>query len=81
MVLKVYTSEAKGFKVKVRKFGGLIPTFLEVIGENQVGGKGAFYSPPLFSPQSKWGKMFNVKKSSNKIKIFLKVTIISFFVL
>ena len=62
MALKVYTSEAKGLKVKVKKFGGLIPTFLEVIGENQVGGKGAFYSPPLFSPQSKWGKRFNVKK-------------------
>ena len=64
MALKVYTSEAKGFKVKVRNFGGLIPTFLEVIGENQVGGKGAFYPPlpPLISPQSKWGKRFNVKK-------------------
>lgn len=49
MALKVYTSEAKGFKVKVRNFGGLIPTFLEVIGENQVGGKGAFYPPSLLS--------------------------------
>ena len=81
MALKVYTSEAKGLKVKVRKFGGLIPTFLEVIGENQVGGKGAFYSPLSSPPNLSGVKGLTSKKSSTEIKIFLKVTFISCFVL
>ena len=37
MALKFYTSVAKGFKLKVRKFYRLIPTFVEVTGEKQVG--------------------------------------------
>ena len=32
--LKFYTSVAKGLKLKVRKFWGLIPTFVEVTGKN-----------------------------------------------
>ena len=36
--LKFYTSVAKGLKLKVRKFWGLIPTFVEVTGERLVGG-------------------------------------------
>ena len=35
--LKFYTSEAKGLKLKVRKFCGLIPTSVEVTGETLVG--------------------------------------------
>ena len=35
--LKFYTSVAKGSKLKVRKFLGLIPTFVEVAGEKLVG--------------------------------------------
>ena len=35
---KVYTSVAKGLQLKVRKFLGLIPTFVEVTGEKLVGG-------------------------------------------
>ena len=31
---KFYTSVAKGLKLKVRKFWRLIPTFVEVTGEN-----------------------------------------------
>ena len=31
MALKFYTSMTKGLKLKVRKFWGLIPTFVEVI--------------------------------------------------
>ena len=34
--LKFYTSVAKGLNVKVRKFWGLIPTFVEVTGEKLV---------------------------------------------
>ena len=38
LTLKVYSSVAKGLKLKVRKFWWLIPTFVEVIGERRVGG-------------------------------------------
>ena len=44
--LKFYTSLSKGLKLKVRKFWGLIPTFVEVTGEKLVGG-GAFWTPIL----------------------------------
>ena len=33
IALKIYTSVAKGLKLQVRKFWGLIPTFVEVTGE------------------------------------------------
>ena len=36
--LKIYTSLAKGLKLKVRKFWGLIHTFVEVTVEELVGG-------------------------------------------
>ena len=35
--LKFYNSVAKGLKLKVRKFWGLTPTFVEVTGEKLVG--------------------------------------------
>ena len=44
--LKFYTSLLKRLKLKVRKFGGLTPTFIEVTGEKLVGGGEAFLSPP-----------------------------------
>ena len=47
--LKFYTSVAKGLKLKVRKFLGLIPTFLEVTGEKLVGGGGGIlFCPPFW---------------------------------
>ena len=42
--LKFYTSVAKGLKLEVRKFWGLIPTFVEVTGEKLIGG--TFWPPP-----------------------------------
>ena len=42
-----YTSVAKGLKLKVRKFLGLIPTFPEVTEEKLVGG--AFFPPPILN--------------------------------
>ena len=42
--LKFYTSLSKGLKLKLRKFWGVIPTFVEVAGETLVGG--AFLPPP-----------------------------------
>ena len=38
MALKLYTSVAKGLKLKVRKFGKLNPTFVKVIWEKLVRG-------------------------------------------
>ena len=43
MALKSYTIVVKGLKLKVRKFLGLIPTFIEVTGEKLVGG---LFAPP-----------------------------------
>ena len=36
MALEFYTSLAKGLKLKVRKFCGLIPTFIKITGEELV---------------------------------------------
>ena len=44
MALKFYISVAKGLKLKVRKFWGLIHMFVEVTEEKLVGG--AFLVPP-----------------------------------
>ena len=43
----------KRLKLKVRKFWGLIPTFVEVTGEKLVGG--SFWSPPPPSPHPEEG--------------------------
>ena len=42
--LKVYSSVVKWLKLKVKKFWGLNPTFVEVIGAKLIGG-GAFCRP------------------------------------
>ena len=47
IALKFYTSVAKGLKVKVKKFSGLIPMFVEVTGENMV--EGAFWAPSILN--------------------------------
>ena len=45
MALKIYKGVAKGLKLKLKKFSGLIPTLAEVAGEKLV--EGAFCpSPP-----------------------------------
>ena len=44
MTLKLYTNVAKGSKLKVGKFWGLIPTSVEGRGEKLVGG--VFTLPP-----------------------------------
>ena len=44
MALKFYTSEAKGLKLKIRKFWGIIPMFAEVTEKKLEGG--AFLPPP-----------------------------------
>ena len=49
MALKFYNSVAKGLKLKVRKFWGLIPTFVKVTGENGEVGGGGLFGPPIIS--------------------------------
>ena len=56
--LKFYTSLSKGLKLKVKKFWGLILTFVEVIGGKLVGGLST--PPPILnrvkqSPETKIG--------------------------
>ena len=46
--LRFYTSVGKGWKLKLRKFLGLIPMFVENTGEKLVGG--IFCTPPSPSP-------------------------------
>ena len=57
--LKFYTSVAKGLKLKVKKFWGPNPTFVEVAGEKLVGG-------PLCPPP-----ILNRVKNIYFIKIYL----------
>ena len=45
--LEIYTTVAKGLKLKVRKFWRLIIIFVEVTGEKLEGGRAAFCSPIL----------------------------------
>ena len=45
--LKFCSNMGKALKLKVRKFCGLIPTFVEVTGKNLVGAGGLFAPTPL----------------------------------
>ena len=47
MNLKFYISVVKGSKLKVRKFYGRIPTFVEVTGEKVV--RGPFWPPSILN--------------------------------
>ena len=47
MALKFDIAMVKRLKLKVRNFGGLIPTFIEVIGEKLIGG--IFLAPPTLN--------------------------------
>ena len=49
MVMEFYTSVAKGLKLKVSKFCGLIYTFVEVAGEKLVWGRVGFFCPPILN--------------------------------
>ena len=51
IVLKLYTS-SKQVKLKVRKFWGLIHTFVEVTGEKLVGGPFCFHPHPELGKRS-----------------------------
>ena len=46
IALTFFSSMAKGLKLKVRNFGGLVPTFVEVTREKQVGSLFEPHPPP-----------------------------------
>ena len=47
--LKFYTSVVKRLKLKVRKFLGVIPTFVKIKGEKLVRGGGLSAPPPILN--------------------------------
>ena len=66
--LKFSTSVAKVLKLKVRKFWGLHPTFVEVIGEKLVGDLFAPL-PPILNRVKKTAKTEGLKPIKQKWKI------------
>ena len=64
--LKFYTSMAKGLKLKVRKFWGPIPTFVEVKGEKLVGG---LFASPILN-RVKYGIYFPNDREIGSCRIF-----------
>ena len=74
--LKFYTSLSKGLKLRVRRFWGLIPTFVEVTGEKLV--EGAFPLPPILNRvkvngDKKLNKVF--QKSTLEERFFFSIWI------
>ena len=73
--LKFYTSMAKRLKLKVRKFWGLIPTFVEVTGEKLVGGH--FTLPPILNRVKNMFKVTFVTKTNSNMQNSMVVSISS----
>ena len=53
--MKFYTSVAKGFKLKVKRFWGLIPNFVEV-------------TPPILNKANKTKQKSEIKKNAIKLR-------------
>ena len=67
---KFYTRVAKGLKLKVTKFLGLIPTFVKVTGENLVGGSFCPSPPHILNRVLKNLRFLQEKVKSKHIKNF-----------
>ena len=61
--MKFYNCEAKGLKLKVRKFLGLSPTFVEVTGEKLVGG---LFAPP---PPPSWIGLITLGEDTSTVEL------------
>ena len=61
--MKFYNCEAKGLKLKVRKFLGLSPTFVEVTGEKLVGG---LFAPP---PPPSWIGLITLGEDMSTVEL------------
>ena len=68
MDLKFYISVAKGLELKVRKFWGLISTFVEVTGEKLVGGGEPFWPPPILNRVKSMLELKHLITHSNKAR-------------
>ena len=65
---KLYTNEAKGLKLKVRQFLGLIPTLAEFIDKKMVGG--TFWLPILNRVKTKdLRKLGKIRKILKRYRI------------
>ena len=74
MNLKFYTSVTKGLNKKIRKFRGLVPTFLKVIGEKLAaggGGEGEAFGPAILN-RVKTGITFS------NLLLFIKIRVCKF---
>ena len=71
MSLTFYCSVAKGLKISVRKFSGLISMFVEVIGEILVGGD-------LLPIELILTNSSSINKSVYKYNIFISVVVRKF---
>ena len=60
--LKFYTSVAKRFKLKVKKFWGLIPKFVEITGEKLV--EGVLFGSPILNKVKKTHPHRNFSEST-----------------
>ena len=76
--LKFYTGLSKGLTLKVRKFWGLILTFVDVTGGKLVGG--LFATPHHPPPISKRINSFTDKNQGMQIKLHLQVSSLNFLI-
>ena len=69
---------AKGLKLKVRKFWGLIPTFAEVAEENLVGGgRGGFLPPPAILNMFNCDEsMLGMDRNTGKVVVSRKLSLL-----
>ena len=76
MNLKFYTSLSKGLKLRLKQFWGLILTFVEVTGENLVGGAFLPTHPILNRVNIIWIKFFILIISSKKkyVRFFMSIS-------
>ena len=65
MAFKFYTSMTKRLKLKVRKFLGLVPTFVEVTRGKRVGG--TFRTPLIMNRV----KVLKIQVSKQKEQVFI----------
>ena len=70
IILKFYANMAKGFKLKVKKFGELIPTFIEVTGGKLVGG---FLPPPILDRVKTYPNNFKITFTKRPVVIIKRL--------
>ena len=79
--LKFYNNVAKGLKLKVRQFWELIPTFVEVTWEKQIGRSYQFF-PPSSEDKGTFSKktFYNSKLKNTKLTEVVFATFVEWYV-